>query len=429
MVGFLSSERYDVVVVGAGIAGSLVAWNLSRSGLKVAVVESRFPASGATGACNGGLSYIGKPPVLLDPALESLTLYTSLEKELEWDIECDQDRGLVLLAESESDVDPMLEMAAEYGQMGLKAKFICGDRVNELTPIEPKVPGALTSEDGLEGIVNPFAVVYGALKMATGYGCHLYQGTTAKSIETKAGRVSGLVLRRGLEQLTVHTPLVVDCSGATSGDLEKPLGLDLQISPCKGVVLITEETPLNLRKNIMTRSLFSQTEDGGIQDTEFSVALEQTANSNIIIGSSRQNLSREDLENDDSDAYSVASATFKAPDIQTARIIAQNASRYVPFISTLNVIRTFVGLRPQTPDGLPVIGETNIPGLLVATGLGGYGITLGPWLAKVISRIALGREVPWRGADVKRSLSPLRFQCQLRGAPGGDGIIGGGYAT
>ncbi|HHY39402.1 MAG TPA: FAD-dependent oxidoreductase [Clostridia bacterium] len=397
-----ASVSCDAVIIGAGIVGSLTAWNLSRMGFKVAVVESQDPASGATGACNGGLSYTGKPSALLEPALESLSIYKSLEKALNFDLECDQKRGLVLLAEREEDVPPMLEMVAEYKKMGLKSEFVPGSRIRDLVPVESDLLGGVTSHDGLEGLVNPFRVVYGCLKRTIEDGGRLYTKTQVTAVELQGGSVSGVVCE-GEGPATIRSPLVVDCSGVAAGNLERPFGLHFPIAPCKGIVLVTEETSLRLHKNIMTRSLFSDSA-GGIASTgntantalyrEYSVALEQTANSNILIGSSRD--------------FSDPQSGWRV-DAEVVKAIARNARRYVSGLKNLNIIRTFTGLRPYTPDGLPVIGETGIPGLLVASGLGGYGITLGPWVARVISDMASGGRVRWGNPVVERAVSPLRF--------------------
>lgn len=415
----------DAVIIGAGITGSLVAWNLSRKGFKVAVIESQHPASGATGACNGGLSYTGKPPVLLEPALESLAIYRNLEKDLQLDLECDQKRGLVLLAEDEEDVPAMLDMVLRYRKMGLKSDFVSGNRVKDLVPIDSDFPGGITSYDDLEGMVNPFRVVYGCLRRTIEAGGWLYLRTEVTIIESQGGSVSGVVCK-GEGPASIRAPLVVDCGGATVGKLEEPLGLRLPIIPCKGIVLVTEETPLKLRKNIMTRSMFSNGAGGAAGSREYSVALEQTASSNILIGGSREYLSGASINSlsssdfpfisrplrVDSGAalYPYGGASGRRVDAEVVKTIARNASRCISGLERLNIIRVFTGLRPHTPDGLPVIGEIGIPGLLVASGLGGYGITLGPWVGRVISDMASGAEIRWGDSDVKKAVSPLRFR-------------------
>jgi glycine/D-amino acid oxidase-like deaminating enzyme len=68
----------------------------------------------------------------------------------------------------------------------------------------------------------------------------------------------------------------------------------------------------------------------------------------------------------------------------------RRASEYLPEISSLNAVRTWVGFRPATPDGLPLIGEWE-PGLLVAAGHEGLGVTTSLGTARLVADLALGR--------------------------------------
>jgi sarcosine oxidase subunit beta len=93
------------------------------------------------------------------------------------------------------------------------------------------------------------------------------------------------------------------------------------------------------------------------------------------------------------------------------RQLARKAYGFYPFLSDLNIIRTYAGLRPYTADGLPIVGKGSGPdGFVVAAGHGGDGIALSLITGRVVSELITGRETSLSIEE----LSPLRFGAKNR---------------
>src|SRR5690606_14665402 len=122
------------IVIGAGIIGASTGYYLAKKGLRVAIVEKSHPASGASGACNGGLSYFGKKGKVLNDAYESLVMYQGLAKELNFPIQICQDEIFIQLAVTEEDVVSLEKCVEECVQVGLEARMVGKSKLQNLIP-------------------------------------------------------------------------------------------------------------------------------------------------------------------------------------------------------------------------------------------------------------------------------------------------------
>ncbi|NPV70249.1 MAG: FAD-binding oxidoreductase [Firmicutes bacterium] len=376
----------DVVIIGAGIVGSGVAYYLAREGLSAVVIEERFPCAGATGACNGGLSYIGKAADLIEQSRASLEMYRDLERDLGCDVELDQGRGLIYVAEDEAGLDSLERVAGDCAEHGLHAVMLDRKGVAAREPLidHSRCAGGLTGYSGLEGLVNPFLVTHGFLTAARRLGARLITGLRADSLLLAGKRVEGLSAG-GVE---IRAGNVVDCAGIHAGRVAAPR-VSFPITPRRGVVIVTEPSPTSASSNILSAGYLSAEKAPASPGVLIGLAIEQAAPGNFIIGSSRE---------------FAGENRGCPPHIMEA--VARNAVRYVPYLRHLSAIRVFAGLRPYTPDGMPVIGPVEgMEGYFVASGLEGSGITMGPWVSRRISDMVLGKDP----ADVRR-FSPSRFR-------------------
>lgn len=112
---------------------------------------------------------------------------------------------------------------------------------------------------------------------------------------------------------------------------------------------------------------------------------EPTAADNFLIGSSRR-FAGEDIRTD----------------IEVMQALAERAIRFFPIIRDIKVIRAYSGLRPFTPDHLPIVSDTPVPGFFIAAGHEGDGIGLSAITGQLISNLIAGREQPI-------DISPLSF--------------------
>ena len=351
--------RYDVIVVGAGIIGAAVSYYSAKKGLKVALVDKKYPASGASGACNGGLSYFGKSGKLLQDAYDSLILYRELAKELDYPIEICQDELFVQLATIEEEIAELEKNVEECKRFGLDAEMVSKSKLHSLIPgLSNKPIGGAIAQGGLHGFVNPFTVIYGYLDKVKKLEGTIIPNWEVVGILTSGRKVKGVVNKK---EEALYAPVVVISSGFETAYLLQSLNLTLNIMPNRGVVLVTEKAPWKLKKKLMGANF-------GSTGQNVSLCIEQTLEGNLLIGSSQE-----------------IGVLIREPNIDLIARIANNALSFYPSLGKVNIIRAFTGVRPHREEG-PFLGEIKeYEGLFVASGHGGMGITLAPWTGRTVA--------------------------------------------
>lgn len=353
--------KYDAIVIGAGVIGAATGYYLAKKGLKVVIVEKDYPASGASGACNGGLSYFGKKGRVLQAAYESLLMYRDLAKELNCPLQLCQDELFVQLALTEEEVVQLEKNVEECKKIGLEAELVSKNRLHKLLPqLSSKPIAAAIAQGGLHGFVNPFNVVYGYLAKVRAMGGTILTNWEVTKILTRRERIEGV----GSKEQVLYAPIIVLCGGLESTYLLNRLQIKLDIVPTRGVVLVTEKVPWKLKKKIMGSSF-------GTNDvTGVSLCIEQSIEGNLLIGSSHEQ-----------------GTVNHAISYKLIGDIASNALSFYPPLEKVSVIRTFSGIRPYREEG-PFIGAIEgYKGLYVASGHSGMGITLAPWTGQSIASL------------------------------------------
>ncbi|MEW6622814.1 MAG: FAD-dependent oxidoreductase [Bacillota bacterium] len=361
----MNKHQYDYIVVGAGIIGCAVAYYLSKQSSKVLLIDKLFPAAGASGACNGGLSYLGKKGELLDQAVESLLLYKELEKELETDLGKDQKGQILFFSDTPEQGQLLEEIVNECKSRTLDAKLISGTKVMESFPyLTGSISAGAIAGGGLQGVVNPFKAICGFLKKTKQNGGMLIRNEEAKEILLQGGMVYGVRTNNG----EFRAPAVVVCTGYEIDRLLKPLGLASEIIATKGTVLVTGKSKMKLKANLLYAGFLENN-----CHSKVNLALEQTLDGNILIGSSAENSLGKEIDN------------------QITSQIAKTALKSVPKLKNEHIIRIFSGIRP-TRKGGPFIGKIpGINGLAAAFGHGGMGISLAPYTGKYLAQLLTGR--------------------------------------
>jgi sarcosine oxidase subunit beta len=358
----MEKNNCDSIVVGGGIIGCALAYYLSKKKHHVVLLEKNFPAAGASGACNGGLSYLGKKGQLLDQAIESLYLYKELDKELQVKLEKDQNRKILFLAENEKEMEFIDELVQECNNRNMDANLKSCNEVKKILPIisGPFLGGAIAG-GGLHGIVNPFNIINGFLQKFKTNGGKLFKNQEVKEILVQNCMIFGVKT----ESFELKSSTVIICAGYETNELLKPLKFDCCLIPSKGTVLITEKSFIDMNINILSAGFLEENEKSSIN-----LAIEKTLHNNILIGTSAE-LGKTDLEIE-------SEIVFK---------IAKKATDRFPILKTTNLIRTFSGIRPVRTDG-PFMGVIpGIQGLFAAFGHGGMGITLAPYVGKMVANL------------------------------------------
>jgi glycine oxidase len=353
-----SVKTWDVILVGGGIIGLSLSIALRKRGLRVLVVERGEPGREASHAAAGMLADcpIETPVALQALATASARMYPEFVHELqdESGMKIDlRDQGTLFFV-------PGFSGHAEFrDQNPLPAPL--AELEPELAEIE--VPVVYLKERS----VDPRALVAAALIAAKHRGVDISSGTAATDLLLSEGKVSGISTLR----THYNAPCVVNCAGAWAGSFSTH---HFPTRPVKGQMLAVACARHDVVRHV-------------IRTPEVYVV--PRSDGRIVIGSTLEEAGYD-----------------KRIDADTIQRLHRAAIRLVPALKEARVLEAWAGLRPGTPDDLPILGSTNTPGYFVATGHFRDGILLTPVTAHVMAQIITGEKPD----NEISAFSPMRFQ-------------------
>lgn len=361
----------DVIVAGAGVVGLSAARALARAGARVVVVERRRVGCEASGAAAGMIApQAGEPHAEILPlALKARDRHLRLAAELEEEtgIAVDLSRlGRLQLALDDEAAAALQQVVAAHRRLGLPVELLGAADVRDAEPnVHPDVRGAayFAGDRRLDNVRLTRALAASAVAR----GATLLTGRPVTGLLVERDRVAGV--RAGAEVL--RAPVVVNATGAwaglLAGDPQPP-----PVEPVRGQIVAFDMAPALLRHVVWS--------DHGY--------LVPRADGRLLAGST--------LERAGYDKSVTAGGV---------RAILDMALRIVPALADVRIADAWAGLRPGSPDGLPIIGSGAVPGLVHAGGLYRDGILLGPLVGEIAAGLAQGCAPP----PETLGLSPERF--------------------
>lgn len=348
----MTASSPSVAIIGGGIIGCATAYYLAREGIRATILERSQPAAEASGA-NAGMCgrLAGLEAGTLDFLRPSVDLLWRAAEELDERFDFRRE-GRLLLALQESDLPELRHLATRASEAGLKTELLDGPAVRSLEPAlaETVQGGLLVLEDGQ---LDPVKTTNAFANTAVRLGARLETGVEVQRLEAQGGRVVGLRTSDGPRAFDQ----VVLAAGAWSGGLAQTVGLGLPVTPGKGQMLATEPLP-----RFSGRVLRGP-----------AVGMRQAANGEIIIGSTVEDAGFD---------KTVVPATIQSH--------FERMAAAVPALRSARIGRSWAGLRPMTPDSLPIIqAAPDLDGLWLATGHSRTGMSYGPGTGRAIADLIL----------------------------------------
>lgn len=379
-------DSADVVVVGGGILGCAVAAELARRRVKVVLVERGPIAAGASGR-NHGLIFSPEASILQPIAARSVGVYRDIAGMTPLDLGLDPAPvGLVMVVSEEAQWAPAEREAAAIAGTGCAVERLDQAVLREVEPaLSEGHLGGFLLWDGLR--VDPAALTLALSYQATRAGADLSTFTEVKQVLTDNGRVRGVATDAGV----VWAPKVVIAAGPWSAKLARTAQVDLPIGGARGWILLTEARPGLMHHLVESAGWHLAATDAGpgrltlgglasgsADRRDFGALVQQNRGGHILLGGSRAGSLTEEPEGADAVGE-----------------IARRAAALVPALAGSSVTSAWSGVRPTSPDGLPLIGWVpGVEGLFVAGGHGGQGVTLGAGSAILAAQLLLG-EAPF----------------------------------
>jgi glycine/D-amino acid oxidase-like deaminating enzyme len=371
-----SLRSSEVVVVGGGIIGCAIAYYGAKAGIDITVVERGEIGGGTSSHCDGNILAIDKDPGFdSQMSLKSQELTQALVSELD-DFEY-RAPGSILVCENEQEMAAAQSWVDRQRALGLPFRMLDRQDLKEDSAyFAPDLLGGL--ECASDATCSPPMLVYALARKAREYGARFLPFTEVTGFRRdEQGAMAGVETTAGL----IAAKTVVNAGGVWAPAICEKVGVSLPVKPRKGHILVASRTyPVSRRKVMEFGYLMSKFGGKRVVDAEteqYGVALvfEPTKVSNFLIGSSRQFV-----------------GVDTSIDTRVVATIARRAIRFYPVMKEIPVIRTYAGVRPWTPDHLPVISEVpGVPGFYVAAGHEGDGISLAAVTGKVISEMLTGQ--------------------------------------
>jgi glycine oxidase len=358
-------QRSEVIVVGGGITGLAVAYELARRGREVLVVDRDDLPGVATRAAAGMLAPTSEADladrVLVDLELDSLARYPGFISTLEGltGESCGYRTEGTLWVALDRDQDGELERLASMQ----RAKGLAAQRLTpgEVLGREPHLSGRIVAGllAGGDHQVDPRALARVLGVALTRLGGRVAVGCRATRVEHVAGRVEAVTGLTGRGAFEVHAEVVVLAAGVWSEDVTAPTPA-LGLRPVKGQ-LVRLAGPELVRHIVRSPDVYLVPRRGG----------------ELLVGAT--------MEEQGLDAMPTAGAVLD---------LLREAWRLLPAVYDLALTEVSVGFRPAVRDHRPVIGATGTRGLYVATGHFRNGILLAPATAHHLAEWIVGGTAP-----------------------------------
>jgi glycine oxidase len=365
-------KRYDAVIAGGGLIGASIAFELAQAGMHVALFDAQQPGREASWASAGIISAAPENPStipLLPLSRASAALYPAFVKTLQelTGREVGYRPYGTLEALLTGDVrEELSTLIAVHHGLGLKAEALSAAEARKLEPgLSEHTEAAILRPD--EASVDNRALTQAALDAAKQQGAEIFAGNAAKALWHDGSRCKGLTLaNENVEAL--WTIIAAGCFSAAIAGCERYA----PVFPAKGQMVSLRTDTVTIKRTLWSENIYLVPRNDG----------------RILAGAT--------IEHVGFDRH-VTPGGMKR--LFTAAI------ELAPALESAQIEETWAGLRPDSPDHLPILGPTDIAGLLFATGHFRSGVLLAPLTAKLIREWATTQTV---SVDWER-FSPLRF--------------------
>ena len=367
----LETKSHDVAVVGGGIVGLACAWYAARRGMSVVVLERDRLGAGASQVAAGMLAPVTEADFgedeLLELNLAAAEAWPGFADELAIasGLGCGfRETGALVVAADRDDAEELLRLAGLHAALGLPSRWIGPRQCRRLEPgLSPRVRGAIHAQRDHQA--DPVATVRALATACDRAGVELLEHVEVAGLIRDGGNVTGV--RTATAEVRAGT--VVVAAGAWAGALASDAP---PVRPVKGqIATLRASDPASAPGHVVRtpRCYMLAREDG-----------------RVVLGAT--------VEEQGFDTTTTADGVFR---------LLEAAREVLPDVGELEWTAVRAGLRPGTPDNLPVVGRDSASGLVWATGHFRNGVLLAPLTGQMVARLLD------EGADPPRAIAPDRF--------------------
>ena len=352
-------SKAEVVIIGAGISGCSIAYNLAKKGVKdIVVLDKSYICSGSTGRCGAGVRMQWGTEMNCKIAKKSIEFYEHANEILEYerDVEFKQ-KGYLLVAHTDHEVEQFKKNIQVQHSCGIPSTMLSLEEAKEIVPYlntDILKGAAFCSKDGF---LNPFHTTDAFYMAAKRLGAEFNTFTEATGIRVEKGKVTGVETNKGF----ISTKNVVNATNAYAKNICDMVEINVPIYSERHQILATE--PVEAMQDPMVMSF------------GLNFYVQQSPEGSFIMG-----------RGDDKEPRDLRVTSSW----QFIEEMAKTIDLILPPISQLRVIRQWAGLYNMTPDKQPIYDKAeNVEGFYMALGFSGHGFMFGPITGIVMSELIL----------------------------------------
>jgi len=352
----------SVVIVGAGISGAAIAYELAKRGQKdIILIEKQYPSSGATGRCGAGVRMQWGTEMNCRLTKFCIERFETLQQELgnDYDLEFKQS-GYLMCAATEKEFEQFKINIALQNSLGIPSRIIDTKEAREIIPYintDHMVGGSFCHKDGH---LNPFTTTLAYCNAAEKLGVEIQKYTSVVSIDKKRGKIVGVQTDKDY----ISTPIVINAAGGYVKEIARMAGVELPLYSQRRQILVTE--PVVPIQGPMFMGFLHN------------IYCQQTPHGSFIMG---RGDSDEPKGTDISSGWHFMERQSK------------NIAKLLPPLKDLNIVRQWSGLYNYSPDKQPIYDQVpEVEGMYLAAGYSGHGFMLGPVTGIGMAEMILGLE-------------------------------------
>jgi sarcosine oxidase subunit beta len=375
-----TAPHYDVIIIGAGSVGTPAAFSLAKAQVRTLVIDERpSVGQGSNKTAIGGIRATHSDPAKIRISLRSIEILSTWKKRYSDEIEWYQG-GYSFVAYREREERILKDLLQIQHSYGLNIHWLDKEALLEVIPdLNPNgLLGGTHSPD--DGNASPLLAIHAFYRHAKRLGAKFHFNETVTGIAVEGRRVRGVRTNKG----EYGADVVINAAGPWAKPVTQMVGLDVPVRPDSHEAAVTEAVARFLDPMVVDiRPAAGSTNFYFYQHYTGQIMFCITPSPNIW----------------GQDTHETSSFL---------PTVARRMVNVMPRLKNIRVRRTWRGLYPMTPDGLPIVGwAKEVDGFLYAVGMCGQGFMLGPGLGELLTRLVTDALEP-KDYEVLENLSPYR---------------------